>query len=463
MPPTRDNATAAVLLRVSQDGSGDGRSLDTQRAGARRTCRANGWQYGDEYEDTASASEFGARRGVVRKNFERLKQDIAAGRYRDGVLIVAAVSRTARDVSVLEDLRKLLVSQGMLWCIGDRVMNPAEPGDTTLLLIEGVLAQTFAQNLSKDVRRGVREARAAGRAPAGRCPFGYYRPSREASQRVVQEPHPVNAPLLRWAVTEAIPGGQSLGAVAERWSAEGEPQRTWLRGEVRKAVLNPVIIGMTHHYGELYPGDWPALVTPEEYTRCQETLSSANRRRTFAYESTTLLSSIAVCDCGARIRRKNRGYREPHYTCNRGAGAWPVAATDAYVTLRLFEEIHAAAQRARERESDRRPAVDARALAEDRLRRAEAEYEQLNTGWHELGLTLAEYAAALRPLREEVRTARGELDRIEEPHEPMTLDPDLYPALWDRMTLDERRRQVRHWITVTTVPHGGVRVDSNGR
>jgi DNA invertase Pin-like site-specific DNA recombinase len=448
--------TSSVLIRSSQDTSDDGRSNDSQRSSARRTCQTNGWTYGEEYEDVKSASEYGAAKGVVRKDFERLKKDIAAGRAGQ-VLIVASVSRTARDIAVLEGLRKLLVRAEMKWCIGGRVLNPAEAGDTTLILIEGVLAQTFSQNQSKDVRRGVLEARAAGRAPAGRTPFGYYRPPRDVGQRVVQLPHTVNADLVRWAA-RAVPEGATLGAVGRRWQAEGEPHREWERGNVRKALLNPAIIGMTTHKGGLSPGDWPALVTAEEYTKVQEALARPERRAVNHQQSTSLLARVARHEgCGGLIRVKRSGTTEPRYSCVQNGGVWLfVAPTDALVTRALFEEMYFVAARARARAEDRE-ATDPTARYQEDYAHALSEYEDLRDNWHAHGLKLAEFAASVKPLRRAVDMAKERLAAVpKKGRDPMVIDPRLYPAYWSKMTLDEQRQEIRKYVTVTLTREGPI-------
>lgn len=448
---------AAILLRSSEDPSKDARSMDSQRSGSKRTCRAKGWAYGEEYKDTVSASEYGAAKGVVRKDFERLKRDLETGRF--GVLIVPSVSRTARDIGVLEDLRKILVRHKMLLCIGDRVMDPSEAADTTLILIEGVLAQTFSQNQSKDIRRGVREARTAGRAPAGRCPFGYWRPPRTIGERVVQVPHTINGPLLQWAVREALPGGQSLRQVAKRWSEEGSTDYVWDGTAVRRALRNPSIIGMTRHFDELLPGDWAPLVTAEEYSRAVDILTKPERRRMNHQQSTTLLSSIAThAGCGQKIGVTRAHVSKPVYRCrvSHSGPRLPVAVMDALVTEKLFEEIYFASARAKAR-AENRVALDLGEAYREEYERAKSEYEQLKDNWHELGFTLSEFAAALKPLRERMTEASAKVKTgAPVAREPMVNDPKVYPALWAKMTLDEQRRQVRHWVTVEMTREGVV-------
>lgn len=444
---------ASVLVRVSQDSSKDDRSPDGQRSWARGVCQANGWVYGEEYADTASASEFGEAKGAIRHNFERLIQDISAGRAGQ-VLIVASVSRSSRDVSVLEDLRKRLVRARMKWYIGKRLMDPEEPADTTVILVEGVLAQTQAMVTHKDVLRGIQEARAAGRAPSGRCPFGFFRPLRAEGAKVVQIPHPINGPLQQWAIIEALPSGASLNEVGRRWAEEGEPRRTRHASTVRKAVLNPAVLGLTVHNGEVLRGTWEPLVTVEQYDRVREILATPERRSLHGGRSTTLLSSIAThARCGHTVnvqRARNPVPMYRCYSCSSGVRI-PVAVADARVTAALFEEMYFVAARARAR-LESRPAVDDVGIATKSLGQARAQYQDLNDHWHDMGFTLEEYAAAVRPLRESVRQAKENLTRAKSGTVPLPriADPDLYPAVWvQQMTLEQQRRHVKTFLNVS--------------
>lgn len=471
-----------MQLRVSQASD---TSIESQRMSARKICTSHGWSFRpeDEFVEEVSASEFGEAHRLARKKpkdrdeFNRLLSALNAGQY--DVLVVTEVSRTSRDIEYLGKLAKACTRNDVKLCVGDRLMDLSESADFTLVAIEGVLAQGEAKRLSKRSLRGHEAARAEGRPTTGPAPFGYFRPPREAKAPVYQVPHPIQAGLIRWAVVDAIPAGASLSYVAEVWGAAPGANGIPTRATVRKAILNPAIIGMRTRIGQPpLPGNWEPLVTLEQYDKCAQILSSPKRRRSSSHEPTTLLTGIGTCSvCGTPVRLRHApegdrysGGRMPsdHKTCRHLSR--PVDEIDsAAITALKAELVRLTIQSVRQHAAATAPTNERRVTL---LRDYEEAQDRLNNfrkSWVKLKFTPEDAAAAIRQYQEDVDEIRRQIPD-EAPQEPgdsifdqavaeiradgwsdaeLEFAAQMYVnTRWDKMGLMERRDLMRSHMTI---------------
>ncbi|MFD2396353.1 recombinase family protein [Prauserella oleivorans] len=118
--------------------------------------------------------------------------------------------------------------------------------------------------------------------------------------------------------------GGSIANAARYWQRvapvrdNGRPAR-WNASQVRKALLNPAVLGLRVYNGEVQgPGTWPPITTPDLYYRVYDLLTSPGRRAVESAEPTTLLSGTARCGtCGVGLYRRNDGGRA-YYRCQAG-------------------------------------------------------------------------------------------------------------------------------------------------
>lgn len=461
---------AAIQLRVSQLAD---TSIESQRMRALSVCKAQGWTYGPEFKETISASEFGEARRLAkakpqeRDEFNRLLTELATGAYN--VLVVTEVSRSTRDIEYLGKLAKACTRNGVKLCVGDRLMDLSESADFTLVAIEGVLAQGESKRLSKRSLRGHESARAEGRPPTSVAPFGYLRPPREAKAPVYQIPHPINAGLVRWAVVDAIPYGWTLGQIARVWEAAPGAKRLPTRATVRKAILNPSIIGMRPQInGEPLAGNWQALVDLDDYARCAAVLQDPKRRSNVSQTSTTLLSGIAqcsVCDSKIRVEHAPEGdrYRCPRGHCMRVIPDVDSLAIDALKTELLRLSLIAV--------NDQTPGIDHSATRRVTLlanfESAKTQLENFRKTWVKMGFSPTDAAAAIQQYKIDVDEAQRAIpeDRPSLPGDSLfdqavaavrTSDDAPVELMltawintrWGKMTLLERRGLVRSHLEI---------------
>jgi site-specific DNA recombinase len=103
-----------------------------------------------------------------------------------------------------------------------------------------------------------------------------------------------------------VAAGIPLITIQDELNAKGIPSpegKAWLRGIVRKQVMNPAYIGKRVLRGEVVgDGIWPALVDDEVFWACVRLLSDPSRTTTRAGRAVHLLSYLVLCGvCGGPV------------------------------------------------------------------------------------------------------------------------------------------------------------------
>lgn len=315
---------AGAYLRVSQDPSQETRSISGQWTDAQRVAKGLGWDLRLRYSDTGSASVFGKRRGVTRGDWDQLLSDVKQGVIQGVVL--AEMSRGTRDLGAYVQLSEAAAERGVLIAAGGRVFDLRDASDFMLAALEIVFADAEARRISKRVLRGVRSSVSDGRPPQGRTPFGYHRPPKQIGERATQEPHPRNRHIWNATARYLLLGG-SVSKAAQYWQ-KNAPVRSrgrvarWNASQVRKAMLNPAVLGLRVHKGEVVgKGTWEPITTPEIYYSVYDLLTQPGRRLISHTNSTTMLSGALKCwKCGKGMYKKTiSGYL--YLACQQGHSA----------------------------------------------------------------------------------------------------------------------------------------------
>ena len=157
----------------------------------------------------------------------------------------------------------------------------------------------------------------------GALPYGYRRVYSQASGHLeAQVPDEAQAIVVRWAAERVLAGG-SLNSIARELNARGEPTpkpprdeaktRGWTANTVRQVLLGPAIAGLRRHHRpgqrkELYPAQWPGIVTREEWDQLGAILRDPARLIHRGTEPRHLLSHLALCgECGVPVRHRSQG------------------------------------------------------------------------------------------------------------------------------------------------------------
>jgi len=189
--------------------------------------------------------------------------------------------------------------------------------------INVLFAKYYVDNLSEEVRKGIRQKLILGEWP-GWAPLGYRNVrEKDAPHRIV--PDPDVAPLVRKAFEYYSTGIYSLRELAEQLETEGLVGKR-VGKRLRKSYLqdrilrNPFYSGVMRYDGHLYPASHEALISTELFEKVQEVMRAQGKPRPvhhdFCYRG---LLHCAHCGCTIVGELKKQHYR--YYRCTRQRGA----------------------------------------------------------------------------------------------------------------------------------------------
>lgn len=217
------------------------------------------------------------------------------------------------------------------------------PDDNALLLsIENGMATAYLQDLSRNVKRGMR-----GRIDRGwacyKAPLGY---KNDAESREIV-PDPDRFPIMRSA-WEMLLNGHT---VAEVWieltrlgltvpSRRGSPMPI-SKGGIYHIFKNPFYMGLIKHRTELLPGKHQAMVSPEEFRKVQRRLSKNHEVKTPMRGRMPFAGvfTCAVCGCAVIGERKHKHYVQTnrsvtytYYHCSGSKGCPKISISEEALT-----------------------------------------------------------------------------------------------------------------------------------
>jgi len=405
-----------------------------------------------EFTDTdrTAYQQVGGNR-PVREDFDQM---LAFLRSRPGTGVAAwHADRLLRNSEDTESLIRLCAQGGHL------VETPAggsydlsTASGRKRLRSDAIDAAYEVDHLTERVTAQKLEAAAAGLWLGGPVPLGW-RKGPDGSLEL----EPAEACAIATA-TAAILTGASVHSIAREWNAAGMTTKRgheWHPTEVRAVLLRARNAGLHVHQGELtgVKGNWPAIVTEDQWRACRAVLTDPERKTTPGNERRWLGSGIYKCgECGvglivSAVGGKGRPIRKV-YRCRAGSRkhvARDAISLDAWISLAVIDRL--SRPDALAALEPRRP--DTRALAEE-LAAVRAELAELPRLKNAGKLTLGEVVEMAAPLRE--RETRLE-SRLATAGQPSPLDPFRHggdpEVIWDGLELDRKRAVLNILMTVT--------------
>lgn len=331
---------AAIYSRVSKDPTGRQRSVEEQDDANQRAATTNGWQVSEDtvyIDNDRSASRFATK---TRPQWERLRSDVAAGKYH--VVVLWEVSRGDRDALGWLEFLAMCRNLGVLIHITSHrhTYDTRKRRDYKTLAEEGLDSADESEKISERIRRDV-EANAQKGMPHGVVTYGYrreYEVDASGRRRIVaqvpdEEPRTVAAvdgsPVIYTPagivreVTRRLLAGEAIRAVTADLNSRGVPSprsgpRGWSPFTVRRIAANPVYAGIRVHRGlPVVAAVWPALVDPADHHALVARFSDPARRTSRDTTIRHLGSGLYVCGvCGNPVRTVTQYYGRA-YTC------WP--------------------------------------------------------------------------------------------------------------------------------------------
>ena len=197
----------------------------------RKACERKAKELGGEITCEFTDQESGAKQ--ERPGWSALTQEArdTEGRRFDAVVIYST-SRLARDrlyAALFErDLKKVGVAIHYATGAGD----PATPEGKIFIGMQQLWDEFERDKLSRETKRGMREASEQGYRAGGRPPYGYRRHEQELPEshrgnrdkrRVTLEPHPEEADVVRQIFEHFVAGKESPKAIANELNKPGGP------------------------------------------------------------------------------------------------------------------------------------------------------------------------------------------------------------------------------------------------
>ncbi len=333
--------TALIYTRVSEDKTGEHRSVGEQEAACRETCVRNGWDVVEVLSDNsigASRHSSGHRDGWDKVHARIKKRDI-------DVLVVWEFSRTGRDLGSWVDLRTVLTKTGTLLCVDGKISDLSDSADRLTLGVKSVIAEAAADETSARVRRAM-QANADHGKPHGRLLFGYRRVRDDRTGRPVgQVPDDEQAAVVRRVFAE-YNAGSSRQDIANGLNAEGIKTGTdkdWSARRIGDLLRNIAYAGRRIHNGEDFAkADWDPLVDMETFLTARRRRQAAGANSTRATKEARLLSGVIRCGvCNAKMYSGGQSAKGHAYRCSGDSRCVQRSGVpcDELVTAALLERL----------------------------------------------------------------------------------------------------------------------------
>lgn len=267
----------AGYTRVSSESQVEGFSLDAQRRAITNYCSLHGWDEPAFYEDagvSAWSDEVAARPA-----FARLLADVAAGSV--DVVVVHRLDRFARSIIVTLRELQTLQRHGVDFVSISENMDFTTPIGRVILATLAAFSEYYSANLSREVKKGLAERKAAGLAH-GRVPWGALRVN---GRHIV---NPERAETL--ALILALARDHSSRSIARELNTRGiagpSKDGLWTYSIVTRIIA---ACGWLAHE----PPPWPQLWAAAQ--------PLAPRPSVRTDRATWPLSGLMRCPCGGRL------------------------------------------------------------------------------------------------------------------------------------------------------------------
>lgn len=396
-----------MYARISSDPEGDRLGVNRQTEDCRALAERKGWPVAEVYID----DDRSAYSGKPRHEYRRMLADISA-KAVDG-LIVYNLDRLHRQPRELEAFFDVVDAAGLTALAsveGD--INLASHDGRFHARILGAVARKSSDDASRRIKRKNEERAAAGLPTGGGTrPFGY------RADRVTVDP--VEAALVREAAQRAL-AGDSVRAIATDWNNRSIPTAggsTWTVETLRRMLYSARLSGQREHLGEIVaPGQWEAIITPEETARLRALLDERTRTRSRPVRR-YLLSGLLRCGlCDAPLISRPQADGQRRYVCAKGPGhsgcgrmAIRADGVEAFMIEAVMVHLDAPAVA---RALATAASADAASAAEhDALRQDREQLDELARAYGDKVVTFPEWLAARAPIEARIDAAQRKLSR----------------------------------------------------
>lgn len=298
---------AVMYARVSsKDQEREGYSIPAQQALLREYAAEKGFRVVEEFVDVETAKRAG------RTSFNEMLKLLRKRRTCKVVLVEKTdrLYRNLKDWVTLDamDLEIHLVKEGVI------LSEDSRSSDKFMHGIRVLMAKNYIDNLSEEVKKGMRRKAEEGHWP-NPAPIGYVTQRTSGKARIV--PDPVKAPLVRQMFELYDTGDHSAKSLAE-WCARvgltGKRGGTLRPSSVHWVLRNPIYAGKFIWDGAVYESKDPTLISWDLFERVQERMDGHPYTR--ASDHKFAFTGMITCGrCGSAITAELKKGVYIYYRC----------------------------------------------------------------------------------------------------------------------------------------------------
>ena len=301
---------AVVYARFSSHRQGE-QSIEGQVAEAERFAAAHGLTIVKVYADRAQTG-----RNDNREQFQLMLAD--AAKHAFDALIVWKTDRIGRNKEEIALNKYHLKKNGVkIYYVAEAIPDTPE-GIILEAVIEGMAAY-YSEQLSQNVRRGMKTSAQKGRYTGGTCPLGY---KIDETKKYVIDPK--QAPIVR-EIYQLYAEGKTITEIVKILNDKGlrtSKGQPFTHNSLRTVLKNKKYIGTYEYNGEVsIENAVPAIVDVETFNKVQELLTfnqkaGAHKKAKVDY---LLFSKIFCGKCGDMMiglcGTSKAGVKHHYYAC----------------------------------------------------------------------------------------------------------------------------------------------------
>ena len=437
---------AFIYARISQDRTGAGLGVTRQEEDCRLLAKRLGAEVLEVYTDSDISAYSGKKRPAYEAMLSAMQQGAA------DIILCWHLDRLTRSTRDLETYIDISEKSGIAThAVQAGELDLATPSGRAVARTLGAWARYESEMKSERQKRQRQQARENGKWTGGVVPFGW---SIEDGNPVVNDKQ---AALLRHAVDEVYRGA-TMSSLVRHFDASGEKSprgASWNHVSLLQMLLRPKIAGLREVDGEIVDDPvFPAIIGEEKWRGVRALLKAPERRTSFDNNGRWLLSGLAFCECGSTVKigatRDHRGGRRGVYRCKvNGPGHVNRNAenVDRYVNMLVPTLLR------------RRGRGMAEALKQPLAAKSidlEAEAKALRARLLEAASMASEgilSMAQLKIMSKKLNASLAELEKSMDEastHHSASFDA----AVWDKLTLEQKRTIIRDTIKVTIMKVG---------
>ncbi|SRR6266508_851427 len=304
--PVTGGLSAVLYARVSsKDQEREGFSIPAQQKLLREYARDHRLTIVREFTDVETAKQAG------RASFGEMLAFIKADPACHTILVEKTdrLYRNIRDWITVDDLdlEVHFVKEGAV------VSKDSRSSDKFMHGIKVLMAKNYVDNLSEEVKKGMREKAEQGYWPSV-APIGYV--NNLSTHRI--EVDSVRGPLIAELFRLYASGNYSLKALVQKAQAVGltHPRsgRCMFKAEIHRILQNPIYYGEFVWLGKRHQGSHEPLVARETFDRVQAVMRRRPRAR-YPKHSHPFMGLLTCAKCGCAITAERKKGTYVYYHC----------------------------------------------------------------------------------------------------------------------------------------------------